>query len=84
MKSEPNVQNLKDTRRKKNKSDWLELYFNGNPGCIDKELITTNLTLQNKQTTRDLDQQRVKWRMQLLSSKLQSMTETERQKGFLL
>lgn len=38
-KSEPNVQNLKDTREKK-KSEQLDLSFGGNPGCTDKEMVT--------------------------------------------
>lgn len=38
-KSEPDVQNLKDTREKK-KSEQLHLSFGGNPGCTDKEIVT--------------------------------------------
>lgn len=36
-KSEPDVQNLKDTRKKK-KSEWLDLSSTGNPGCREEEL----------------------------------------------
>lgn len=35
-KSEPDVQNLKDTRKKK-KSEWLDLSSSGNPGCREEE-----------------------------------------------
>lgn len=65
-KSEPDVQNLKDTRKKK-KSEWLDLSFSGNPGCTEKELTAISQacaaqrmptsTRERTQSTRDLDQQ---------------------------